>query len=158
MNRKALVDHVHYLLRGGGAHLGLAEAIADLPARLRGTRPQGVPHSCWQILEHMRIAQEDILGFCRDPEHVSPKFPDGYWPPGEAPDETAWTGTVKSFHADLQAIEDLVADPATDLFAPIPGGDGQTILREALLAADHNAYHIGQLVSVRQSLGAWKAS
>jgi hypothetical protein len=152
----ALRDHVLYLLRGGGAHVSFDDAIADLPVHLRGAKPAGVPHSPWRLLEHMRIAQWDILEFSRNPRHVSPKFPDGYWPTGDAPpDDNAWDRSVASFHSDLKAMQDLVADPATDLFAKIPHGDGQTILREALLVADHNAYHLGQLLVVRRALGAW---
>jgi uncharacterized damage-inducible protein DinB len=98
----------------------------------------------------------DILEFSRDPEHVSPEFPDGYWPDSEAPPtQDAWDKSVAAFRADLKAMQNLVADPATDLFARIPHGDGQTILREALLVADHNAYHLGQLVVIRRALGAW---
>jgi uncharacterized damage-inducible protein DinB len=153
---KALRDHVLNLLRGGGAHLDFDAAVADLPPALRGARPAGVPHSPWRLLEHMRIAQWDILEFARNPRHVSPKFPEGYWPARDAsPDEGAWDRSVAAFRADLRAMEDLVADPATDLFAPIPHGQGQTVLREALLVADHNAYHLGQLVVVRRALGAW---
>jgi len=152
----ALREHMLYLLREGGAHLDFDKAIAGLPDKLRGARPDGVPHTPWRLLEHMRIAQWDILEFCRNPKHVSPKFPDGYWPKGDAPPQSAaWDASVKSFRADLKAMQDLVADPATDLFAKIPHGDGQTILREALLVADHNAYHLGQLVVVRRLLGAW---
>ena len=153
---KSLREHVLYLLRDGGAHLKFDAAIADIPENLRGAKPAGVPHSPWRLLEHMRIAQWDILEFSRNPKHVSPKFPDGYWPNGDTPPQPpAWDGSVKAFRADLKAMQDLVADPATDLFAKIPHGDGQTILREALLVADHNAYHLGQLVVVRRSLGAW---
>ena len=104
----------------------------------------------------MRIAQWDILEFSRNPHHVSPSFPDGYWPNGDAPpDDSAWKRSAAAFRADLQAMCDLVADEATDLFAPIPHGQGQTILREALLVADHNAYHLGQFIIVRRALGAW---
>jgi DinB superfamily len=153
---KALREHVLYLLRGGGAHLSFDDAIADLPAELRGKKPKGVPHSPWRLLEHLRICQWDILEFSRNPKHVSPKFPDGYWPEGDAPpNPKAWDQSVAAFRADLKAMEDLVANPSTDLFARIPHGDGQTILREALLVADHNAYHLGQLVVVRRALGAW---
>ncbi len=153
---KALREHVLYLLRGGGAHLNFDAAIADLPPDLRGTRPPGIPHTPWRLLEHMRIAQWDILEFSRNPRHVSPKFPDGYWPEGDAPpDGGAWDRSVAAFREDLQAMQDLVADPKTDLFARIPHGSGQTVLREALLVADHNAYHLGQLVCVRRALGAW---
>ena len=105
----------------------------------------------------MRIAQWDILEFSRDPEHVSPAFPEGYWPESEAPpDKSAWARSVQGFRDDLRAMQDLVSDAETDLFAPIPHGDGQTILREALLVADHNAYHLGQLVFIRRCLGAWR--
>jgi len=152
----ALREHLLYLLRGGGAHLDFEKAIADLPAELRGAKPTGVPHTPWRLLEHMRIAQWDILEFSRNPKHVSPPFPEGYWPKGDAPpDASAWDRSVASFHADLQAMQELVAVPTTDLFAPLPHGQGQTILREALLVADHSAYHLGQLVVVRRMLGAW---
>ena len=153
---KTLREHVLYVLRGGGAHLNFDAAVADLPAQLRGVRPAGVPHTPWRLLEHMRIAQWDILEFSRRADHVSPPFPDGYWPQGDGPpDEKAWDHSVQCFQADLEAMKRLVSDPATDLFARIPHGDGQTILREALLVADHNAYHLGQLVVVRRLLGCW---
>jgi DinB superfamily len=154
----ALRDHLLYLLRGGGAHLNFDAAVADLAPPLRGSRPAGQPHTPWRVLEHLRIAQRDILEFSRNPRHASPPFPDGYWPAGDAPpDERAWDRSVAAFRADLKAMQDLVADPATDLFAPIPHGEGQTVLREALLVADHNAYHLGQLVLIRRLLGAWHA-
>ena len=153
---KSLREHLLYLLRGGGAHLHFDAAVADLPPELRGARAAGVPHTPWRLLEHMRIAQWDILEFSRSPKHVSPPFPEGYWPEGDAPpDAAAWDRTVAAFRADLQAMQDLVADPATDLFARIPHGEGQTVLREALLVADHNAYHLGQFVLLRRCLGAW---
>jgi len=115
-----------------------------------------VPHTPWRLLEHLRIAQGDILRFSIDPQHVSPEFPAGYWPEGDAPpDPGAWDRTVAAFRADRKAMRDLMADPATDLFAPRPHGQGQTVLREALLVADHYAYHLGQLVTVRRLLGAW---
>ena len=152
----SLREHLLYLLKGGGAHLSFEKAISGLPAELRGAKPPGVPHTPWRLLEHLRIAQWDILEFTRNPRHVSPSFPEGYWPDGDAPpDDEAWNRSVAAFRADLQAMRDLVADPATDLFAPIPHGDGQTVLREALLVADHLAYHLGQLVVVRRALGAW---
>ncbi|HLI33535.1 MAG TPA: DinB family protein [Terriglobia bacterium] len=153
---KALRDHLLYLLGGGGAHLDFEKAISGLPPELRGAKPKGAPHSPWQLLEHLRIAQWDILEFSRNPKHVSPDWPAGYWPATEAPpDQKAWEKSVKSFRADLEAMKELVANPATDLYAQIPHGEGQTILREALLVADHNAYHLGQLVLVRRLLGAW---
>ena len=151
-----LRKHLIELLDGGQAHLDFEAAIADLPVAARGAKPAGLPHTPWRLLEHMRIAQWDILRFSIDPQHVSPEFPAGYWPEGDAPpDPDAWDRTVAAFRADLCAMKDLVTDPKTDLFAPIPHGQGQTILREALLVADHNAYHLGQLVTVRRLLGAW---
>jgi len=152
----ALREHILNLLQGGGAHLDFKAATADLPGKLRGAKPAGVPHSPWRLVEHMRLAQWDILEFCRNPKHVSPKFPDGYWPADDAPpDGKAWERSLAGFEADLQAMCDLVSNPASDLFARIPHGKGQTILREALLVADHNAYHLGQLVVVRRALGSW---
>jgi hypothetical protein len=153
---KALREHLLYLLHGGGAHLHFDAAVADLPMELRGATAHGVPHSPWRLVEHLRLAQWDILEFCRNPAHVSPPFPEGYWPRGDGPpDAEAWERSVAAFRSDARAMQELVADPATDLFARIPHGDGQTILREALLVADHNAYHLGQLVVVRRLLGAW---
>ncbi len=157
MSDQALREHLVYLLKGGGAHLNFEQAIADLPEDLRGAKVEGIPHTPWCLLEHLRICQWDILEFSRNPNHVSPDFPDGYWPDGDAPtDSQSWDKSVEAFRADLQAMIDLVADPDTDLFAQIPHGDGQTILREALLIADHNAYHLGQLVFLRRCLGAWE--
>jgi hypothetical protein len=152
-----LRDHLLELLRGGHAHLRLDKALADLPPDLRGAKAPGLPHTIWQLLEHLRLAQWDILEFSRDPKHVSPDWPAGYWPKTEAPaDDAAWEKSLESFHRDLQAMQDLVADPKTDLVAKLPWGDGQTVLREAMMLADHNAYHLGQIVSVRQALGAWE--
>jgi hypothetical protein len=156
MDDQALREHVLDLLKGGGAHLDFEQAIADLPEALRGAKVDGAPHTPWRLLEHLRICQWDILAFSRNPEHRSPEFPDGYWPKGDAPPTPrAWDESVAGFRADLQAMVELVADPQTDLFARIPHGEGQTILREALLVADHNAYHLGQLVLLRRCLGAW---
>jgi hypothetical protein len=157
MNKdQVLRDHLLYLLRGGDAHLHFDAAVADLLPELRGARAADVRHTAWRLLEHMRIAQWDILEFSRNAKHVSPPFPEGYWPKGDAPpDAAAWDRCLAAFRADLQAMQDLVADPSTDLFAPIPHGEGQTILREALLVADHNAYHLGQLIMLRRVLGAW---
>lgn len=155
---KALREHLLELLRGGNAHLGLDQAIEGLPEGLRGARPADLPFSAWRLLEHIRIAQWDILEFTRNSKHVSPKWPEGYWPEGDAPhDDRAWDESVKAFRAGLRAAQDLVSSPSTDLFARIPHGKGQTILREVLLVADHNAYHLGQLVMLRRLLGAWKA-
>jgi hypothetical protein len=136
--------------------LNFDKAVAGLPAKLRGAKPAGVPHTPWRLVEHMRRAQWDILEFSRNPRHVSPEFREGYWPKGDAPPSSkAWDASIKAFRKDLKAMVDLVDDPKTDLFARIPHGEGQTILREALLVADHNAYHLGQLVVIRRLLGAW---
>jgi hypothetical protein len=156
-NDKPLRDQLVALLEGGQAHAGFDATVADLAPEYRGVRPQGAPHSAWQLLEHLRIAQWDILEFSRDPKHVSPKWPEGYWSKDPAPpEEKSWAESLAAFRRDNQALKDLVTDPKSDLHAPFPWGDGQTLLREALLAADHNAYHLGQLILVRRLLGAWK--
>ncbi len=153
---KAIRDHVLKLLKGRQGHVDFETVLANLPQESQGKKPEGAPHTPWQLLEHMRIAQWDILEFSRNPKHLSPKFPEGYWPDSESPsDDDAWQKSVTSLGADLQAMADLVADPSTDLYARIPHGSGQTILREALLIADHNAYHLGQLVLLRRLLGVW---
>jgi hypothetical protein len=154
----AIRKHLLELLRGGHAHLDFNAALADLPSSLRGAKAPGQPHTPWRILEHMRIAQWDILEFSGNPGHVSPKWPEGYWPKTDAPpSEAAWTKCIDDFRRDQKAMEDLVADPKTDLLARISHGKGQTVFREALLVADHNAYHLGQLVMLRRCLGAWPA-
>ena len=155
----ALRKHLLYLLGGGGAHVDFDSAITGWPAKLRGSKPKGLPHTAWQLLEHLRIAQWDILDFSRNPKHVSPEWPEGYWPSTDAPPSpAAWNNSVSTFQADLKAMMSLVKSPRRDLFARIPHGEGQTILREALLVADHNAYHLGELVYLRRALGAWKRS
>jgi len=152
-----LRQNLAYLISGGGAHAKFEDAVNNLPTELRGAKPGNFPHSAWMLLEHMRIAQWDILEFSRNKKHVSPKWPDSYWPKTDAPPtSTAWTQSIEQFRADQQAMIELVENRETDLFAKIPWGDGQTILREALLAADHNAYHLAQIVDVRRMLGAWK--
>ena len=156
---KQLREHVLYLLDGGGAHARFDDAVKDMPEKLRGVRPNGLPHSAWMLLEHLRLAQWDILEFSRNPKYESPKWPEGYWPNSEVPpDATAWSKSIQQFRRDLKSMEDLVANPKTDLYARIAWGEGQTILREALLLADHNAYHLGQFIDVRRLLGAWKES
>lgn len=156
MSDQTVREHVLYLLKGGGAHLNFEQALADIPETMRGAKVPGAPHTPWRLLEHLRICQWDILEFSRNPSHVSPEFPDGYWPAEDAPpDSEAWDKSVAAFRDDLQAMIDLVSDPDTDLYAPISHGDGQTILRESLLVADHNAYHLGQLVFLRRCLGIW---
>jgi hypothetical protein len=144
------------LLKGGGAHVHFMDAVENFPAAKRGTYAQGLAHTGWQLLEHARIAQWDILEFSRNHEHVSPEFPEGYWPKTPAPaNEEEWNDTVAAFKRDLREMIRLVENPRTDLYAPIPHGQGQTILREALVLADHNSYHLGQLVDLRRALGSW---
>lgn len=156
-NDVSLRQHVLELLKGGHAHADFETAVKNVPVEARGKRPRGAEHSPWEVLEHLRIAQWDILEFSRDPKHKSPDWPGGYWPGKPAPpDEKAWDKSVRAFRKDLKSMCELVANESTDLFAKIPHGDGQTILREALLLGDHNAYHLGELVLVRRLLGAWK--
>ena len=156
-NESALRQHVVDLLTKEHAHAGFEAAIKGLPANLRGRRPKGAEHSPWEILEHMRIAQHDILDFTVNPKYKELAWPAEYWPKNKAPaTAAAWNRSVQAFRKDLKKMCALVAAESTDLFQKIPHGDGQTILREALLIADHNAYHVGQLVLVRKLLGAWK--
>jgi|ERR1700722_1151478 len=151
--RQQLVE----LIAGGEAHAKFEDVVKNLPAKLRGARPANFPHSPWMILEHLRLAQLDILEFSRNSRHISPPWPSGYWPKKEAPpNAAAWNKSIQQFRRDRKAMQSLVTNRKTDLFAKIPWGDGQTILREALLVADHNAYHLAQLVDVRRMLGAWK--
>lgn len=153
---QSLREHVLELLQGGSAHIKFEDAIKGLSGKTVGLRPASLPHSIWMLLEHLRIAQRDILEFSRSAKHVSPKWPEGYWPRTEAPpNAAAWSKSVQQFRRDLKAMQNLVANKKTDLFAKIPWGDGQTILREALLIADHNAYHLAQIVDVRKALGDW---
>jgi uncharacterized damage-inducible protein DinB len=154
---RALRDHLVALLGEGHAHITFKDAIADLPAELRGAKPPGQPFTLWRLLEHIRISQWDILEFTKSAKHVSPKWPAEYWPSRDAPpDKAAWDKSVAQVERDLKEMQRLVRDPKVDLFARIPHGNGQTPLREALLLADHNAYHVGQLVLLRRLTGAWK--
>ncbi len=153
---KSLRKYLAWALESADAHVNFDSAVADFPAKLRGARAHGIAHTAWQLLEHMRICQWDILEFSRSPKHVSPPFEAGYWPPADTPpSRSAWDESVGKFRSDMRAMQRLVNGSRTDLFARIPWGTGQTVLREALLLADHNAYHIGQLVQLRKALGAW---
>ena len=156
VNDAALRKHLIDVLKGGSAHVQFMDALEEFPPNKRGTFAPGLPHTGWQLLEHARIAQWDILEFSRNPNHVSPGFPEGYWPktPGP-PADAEWDKSVQSFQNDLNEMIELVKNPRTDLFAKIPHGDNQTILREALVLSDHNAYHLGQLVDLRRALGTW---
>ena len=151
----ALREHLINLLDWESAHVGFAAAVAGIPSELRGVQPEGLPHSPWQLLEHLRICQLDILEFCRNPAYQEPPMED-YWPKTSAPpNPEAWENSISSFLQDLEAMKKVAADPKLDLFATIPHGNGQTYLREVLLVADHNAYHVGQIVAVRRLLGCW---
>ncbi len=153
---KALRDAVLHLLRGGNAHVSFEKAVAHVPENLREKKPRGSPSTPWQQLEHMRICQWDILEYIRNPHHQSPEWPEGYWPKKASPARNAWARSVKAFQADRQALLDMAADPTTDLLARVPHEpDGPTLLHELLLVADHNAYHLGQLIILRRLLGAW---
>lgn len=144
------------LLRGGNAHINLLEAAADFPLEAINTRPPNVPYSPWQLLEHIRIAQWDILEFVRNPKHISPEWPAGYWPHREEQaDRERWNQTLQAIQADLTALENIVKDPATDFTDEIPHAPGYTVLREILLAADHNAYHTGEFAILRQVMSTW---
>lgn len=154
---QSLRESLLELLGGESAHASFDNAVADFPEKLRGAKPEGAQHSAWQVVEHLRIAQWDILEFSRNPRHVSPEFPSGYWPAsGTPPTPKDWDKSLAAFHSDLEAMKKLIGSSSSDLYARIPHGDGQTLLREALLVADHNAYHVGQLVLLRRLLGAWK--
>jgi hypothetical protein len=156
MDEKSLRDYLRRSLTWHEAHVDWIEAVSGIPEKLQGKRPKGAEHSPWELLEHVRIATWDIYEFSCDAKHTSPKWPAGYWPQKpEPPNFAAWDKSVQALERDLEAMGKLVADPKTDLLAPIPHGSGQTILRQALLIADHNAYHLGQLVLVRRLLGCW---
>ena len=144
------------VLRGAHAHAALDEILEDFPLDRVGVRPEGLPYSAWELLEHLRLAQEDILRFSQSDKHVSPAFPEGYWPGAPAPEhESQWSESVRAVQKDLAEFIAMLNDPAQDFDRKFPWGDGQTLLREAFLIADHNSYHLGQLVLVRRLLGAW---
>jgi uncharacterized damage-inducible protein DinB len=154
----ALRQQLTEMLEGGHAHATFEDAVEDFPAEQMGVRPPGIPHSAWELLEHMRIAQNDIVRFSQSAEHVSPPFPKGYWPGSPAPQRRSqWDESVQAFQKDLAEFNEMLRNPANDLYKPFPWGEGQTLFREALLILDHNSYHLGQLVLVRRLLGAWPA-
>ena len=155
MEKEILIAELKKLLNGGTAHAGLKQAVADLPFELLGERPYQLPYSIWQLVQHIKIAQWDMLEFSKDGNHRSPKWPDEYWPKGTAPkDEAEWNETIAQMNSDLEEFISLVENE--DLFAKIPHGNGQNILMEALQIADHNAYHIAEIIVIRRLLGAWK--
>ncbi len=152
--RKQLVNAIG----GHESHIDFDSAMEDFPADIRGRKPPGAPHSAWQLLEHMRIAQNDILEFSRNPAHKSPKWPDDYWPNSAAPpDFEAWNNSVRAFQKDSEELDALVQNSHQDLFKRIEHGTGQTLLREALLVANHNSYHLGQLMFLKKMLLAERA-
>lgn len=156
MNDAALREYLCWLIREGHAHVSFRDAFADVPVDKRGERPEGLPWSLWELLEHVRITQWDIVEFSRDAKHVSPPHPDGYWPSSsEPPTESAWDDTFRRVLADRETFETMLLDGRNDLFEPFPWGDGQNLLREATLIADHNAYHVGQAIAVRRLLDCW---
>jgi len=149
-------EQLRELLEGGNAHMTFDEVVANFPREHMNTKPPNVPYTPWHLLEHIRLAQWDILEFIRNPHYVSPTWPEGFWPAEDAQaDEAAWQKTVASLRADLQSLLEFVADPTVNLYAPIPHGDGQSILREILVVSDHNAYHIGEFATLRQVMGTW---
>ena len=150
-DQNALREHLLELLGGGSAHIGLEDALSDFPLDKINNKPGGSPHSAWDLLEHLRIAQWDIVEFTKDGRHESPKWPDGYWPEEEGTAED-WNKALEKVFSDLKEMHDLIANERTDLFAPVPNGGGQTVLHEALLIADHNAYHLGQIMTVKKAL------
>jgi len=156
MSESSLRDHLAKLLAWEDAHVSFEAAVEGLPPKLRGTAPSGLPYSPWQLIEHLRLTQHDILDFCRNPDYRELHWPDDYWPSSASPPKpAAWNESVAQFRRDRAALQALASDPTIDLYAPIPHGTGQTYLRELLLVADHTAYHVGQLVTVRRALGAW---
>ena len=156
---QALREHLLALLQGGQAHMTFDQAVADFPLDHINHRPPHVPYTPWHLLEHLRRTQRDILDFIRDPHYQEPHWPEDYWPPrDQETDPSGWNETLESFRADLEALEALMRDPGTDLYARIPHGSGQTILREVLLVADHNAYHIGEFAILRQVMQTWPAA
>ncbi len=159
MTQKVIRHHLSRVLDWADAHVDFDTALQDIPPAIRGAQPPGLPYSPWQLLEHMRIAQYDILDFCRNPEYKEMDWPDDYWPASPAPPtEKAWAESLRMYRADRKALQEMANDPDLDLTATIPHGSGQTYLREILLVADHTAYHVGQLVTVRRLLGIWPPS
>lgn len=155
----ALRDQLQKILDWQDAHANFDAAVKDFPARMQGARPEGFPHSGWQLLEHMRLTQEDILDFCRNPDYEERKWPDEYWPKTpEPPSPKSWQESVAAYERDRDDFKKLTVDPNLDLFATIPHGTGQTYLREILLVADHTSYHVGQLIMLRKQLGVWEAA
>ena len=156
-NNKELIQQLKDLILKGNAHATLDKALENIPEKDRGTAPEKLPYSIWQLAEHIRLAQWDILGFSKDPNHKSPKWPDDFWPKEHAPENNAaWEKCIKQIKKDRAALVEMLEDENADLYTPFPHGDGQNLLREALLVADLNSYHTGEIILVRKLLGNWK--
>jgi len=154
---RALREQLVKFLRGSEAHAEFKDVLDDFPVKARGAVPKGAEHSAWQELEHIRIALHDLLDFSTNPNYVAMKWPDDYWPKEAAPKNDAeWDASVRAVKKDVADFEKLVGDPESNLYATIPWGEGQTLLREVLLAGQHTSYHLGQIVLLRRVLGAWK--
>ncbi len=153
---RAIRKHLLQYIGGGEAHVSILDALKDFPPALYSKKPRGTPHTAWQLLEHMRIALHDLLEFCTNPKYKAPKWPEEYWPNENSPEsEKAWHSSVAALRSDLKDFEKLIQSPAVDLYARIPWGNDQTILREVLLAAGHTSYHLGQFLMLRKQIGAW---
>ena len=156
MSQQLLRNHLAELLTWSSAHVDLERAVKNVPPEHRGKRPEGVPYSLWELLEHIRRAQLDILEFCRDPDYTSPNWPDDFWPSSpEPPSREDWQKSIDAIKRDRQELVDIIEVPNVDVLGTIPHGEGQTYLREAVLTADHTAYHVGQIVLLRRMLGIW---
>ncbi len=157
MDDKIIRQHLIELLQGGSAHTSLDEALKNLPPDVRDSKTGAIPYSIWELAEHIRISQWDIVEFSRNPNHTSPDWPDEYWPSESSPEsDNVWNASIEAIHIDLQDMVEMVLDPQNNLLKPFSHGNGQTLMREALLLADHNAYHLGQIILIRKLLGNWK--
>lgn len=156
MRQQPLRSHLKDLLTWSSAHADLERAVKSVPPEYRGLRVENVPYTLWELLEHIRLAQWDILEFCRNSDYVSPNWPDDFWPAGpEPPTREDWQKSIDAIKRDRQELIEIIEDPGVDLFSAIPHGEGQTLVREAVLTADHAAYHVGQIVLLRRMLGIW---
>jgi len=157
IDNRELREQLAELLKGGSAHADANSVLSDFPADKRAEKPNGAPYNAWQLLWHINFTLHDLLDFCANPKYLAPKWPNEYWPENETPpSEVAWDSTVRALQADLAQFQKMIMDPAENMYATIPWGDGQTVLREILLAADHTSYHLGQIVLLRKQLDAWK--
>ena len=156
MNDETVREQLLFLLRGGGAHMPFEQVVADFPQEHYNSKPPNLTYSFWHLLEHIRIAQEDILEFIHNPDYMSPKWPEGYWPAEDAKaDQGKWDATLEKIRVDIKGFQELVEDPDTDLYAPLPHSPDYTVFREVLVVADHNAYHIGEFGILRQLMDIW---